>query len=111
MALTPRRSATPGLIEVNSRPGDLGRAPVSGGRLLFVIDDALAESVDAERDQRFVADNTEDMRAMGRQYDRHAGFQRDPRLFSVEPRLAPPGKHRQRLDIGMRMDPRRIAGR
>src|SRR5204862_8306352 len=87
------------------------RARGSGGWLLFVIHDPLAEGVDAERDLRFVADNTAEMPAIGRQYDRHAVFQRDPRLFSVEPRLAPPGKHRQRLDIGMRMDPRRIAGR
>src|SRR5207248_5257955 len=73
MPLMPQRRTTPGLIEVNSgtsRP----RAPVSGGRLLFEIDDALTESVDAERDQRFVADNTEDIRAIGRQYDLHAGF-------------------------------------
>jgi len=67
--------------------------------------------VDAQRDERLVADNAKNMRTIGRQYDRDARLQRDPLRLAVEPGLASPRKHRQRLDIGVRVDPGGIAGR
>ena len=81
------------------------------GRRVLVIDDPFAEGVNTQSDQRLVTDDAENMRPVGRQHHGDARFERDRSRFTVEPRFAPPGNDRQRLDIGMRMNPRRVAGR
>src|SRR6516162_4261944 len=92
-----------------ARPRKKGGS-AAAGRRLDVVDDAFAESVDAERDERLVANRAKSMHPVRRECDRHPGLERDDPILAVQPGLAAAFQHCQYLDIGVRVQPCLIAG-